>query len=291
MGYGLINVTAAVEQAVAQCTTVNLDLFMKNRYDDFGFEPDLGTSGLIYESPDIWVRNQPDGHIKREHQNAEYGQTNYVYVRVRNRSCVESDGTEELHLYWSKASVYMAWPLHWNGNHYLDGNSALAGEQISYDYIPPIPPGETVIMEFAWDPPSPDLYDEVTPDEAWHFCLLARIVSQADPMATEEGVSIAYNVSNNNNIVWKNLTIVDNMEGKPGNEEACPTDIMSNTGYAVAIGTPFDEPGTFDLNFSVPMIEERSPIVEEAMVLLSLDEDLYQKWLSGGSGIVRCATY
>jgi hypothetical protein len=42
-----------------------------------------------------------------------------------------------------------------------------------------------------------------------HFCMLARWVSAADPMTFAETSDITYNVRQNNNIVWRNLNIVD----------------------------------------------------------------------------------
>ena len=80
------------------------DLWMQDNLDDVGAEPDASTNPM-WISDDIWVRNSADGLTNQDHQNPNGGQTNYVYVRVRNRSCstgASQSGT--LRLYWAKAS-------------------------------------------------------------------------------------------------------------------------------------------------------------------------------------------
>jgi hypothetical protein len=83
------------------------------------------------------VRNQPDGYTVQEHENPEYQQSDsvYVYVRVRNKSCVASTGNEQLSLYWSKASSWSSWPQNW------DGSQPTIGNKISTKLIPKLQPG------------------------------------------------------------------------------------------------------------------------------------------------------
>ena len=49
------------------------------------------------------MRNQQDDILVSEQIEYTQGGTTYVYVRVGNKSCVSSKGTEKLSLYWSKA--------------------------------------------------------------------------------------------------------------------------------------------------------------------------------------------
>lgn len=77
--------------------------------------------------------------------------------------------------------------------------------------IPVLQPDESVIIEIPWFPPNKNDYD--CAGQAGHFCLLARIeTSTTSPfgMTFAEGVNVGTNTRNNNNIAWKNLTIVDN---------------------------------------------------------------------------------
>jgi len=71
--------------------------------------------------------------------------------------------------------------------------------------------GSTDIVEFPWTPPDPSDYVAFGADKT-HFCLLARIeTSPTAPfgMTTPESGNLYANVQINNNIVWKNIAIVD----------------------------------------------------------------------------------
>ncbi|MFN0213290.1 MAG: tyrosinase family protein [Saprospiraceae bacterium] len=197
-----------------QSTTKSVDLFMKDNhyvmqnYRDRGEEPNID-AGPMWRSQDIWVRNQPDGGSTDVHQNPEYSASNqvYVYVRVRNRGCQPSLGTETLSLHWAKAATALTWPSHWDGSITVP---ALMGDALPTQTIPVIQPGNSVIMEFPWSPPNPADFNSIN-SEPWHFCLLARQISANDPMTFAEGANVGTNTKNNNNIVWKNISVVDNV--------------------------------------------------------------------------------
>jgi hypothetical protein len=183
------------------------DLWMQDNADDIGTEPDLSTNPM-WISDDIWVRNGPDGLTNQDHQNPNGEQTNYVYVRVRNRGCTGAaaqSGT--LKLYWAKASSSLSWPAPWDGS---VTSPALMGGIIGSQAVT-VSGGTTQIVQFTWTPPDPSNYASFGADKA-HFCLLARIeTSSTAPfgMTSAETTNLYANVQNNNNIVWKNITIVD----------------------------------------------------------------------------------
>ena len=190
------------------------DLCIADSNMDIGNEPDVETTSPIYQSPEIWVRNIQDviggdGRYTQQdnplrHQNPEAGQTNYIYVRVRNIGCEPILANEvDLKVYYSKASTGLHWPTHWN-------NYQVAG--ITYgDEIPnPVPmplinPGEQYVAEIPWNPPNPSIFGETQS----HVCLLGRLESVVDPMAFVETTSVGANTRNNNNVAWKNVEIVD----------------------------------------------------------------------------------
>ena len=71
--------------------------------------------------------------------------------------------------------------------------------------------GDDEILAFPWSPPNPADYASFGGD-AGHFCLLSRIETGPAPgygMTTTETSNLYANVQNNNNIVWKNITVVD----------------------------------------------------------------------------------
>jgi hypothetical protein len=183
------------------------DLWMQDNADDTGIEPDPSANPM-YISDDIWVRNAPDGLTNQDHQNPLGEQLNHVYVRVRNRAC--SSGASQsgtLKLYWAKASNSLGWPSPWDASVTAP---ALMGGPIGSQPVT-VAGGAVQIVDFDWTPPDPSDYVAFGADKA-HFCLLARIeTSAAAPfgMTTPETGNLYANVQNNNNIVWKNISIVD----------------------------------------------------------------------------------
>lgn len=183
------------------------DLWMQDNADDTGVEPDPSAHPM-WISDDIWVRNAPDGLANQDHQNPNGEEQNYVYVRVRNRGCSgAASQTGTLKLYWAKASSSLGWPAPWDGS---IAAPALMGGLIGSQAVT-VDGGDFEIAEFPWTPPDPSDYAVFGADKA-HFCLLARIETSTAPpygMTTPETGNLYANVQNNNNIVWKNITIVD----------------------------------------------------------------------------------
>ncbi len=261
-------------------TTLPVDLYMKDNnfvveYDrDRGEEPNID-DGPMWVSKDIWVRNQADGVLNQTHQNPEYGEANYIYVRVRNRGFETSLGTEQLNLYWAKASTALAWPNHWNGSITVGAGVSL-GELVGVQNIPQIGGQNQTILQFAWNPPNPEEYEGLI-DDIHHFCLLARIETDNDPMAFEETNDVYQNTKNNNNIVWKNLSVVDlesrRFPPKPTGEIAGATIFIGNTG---------DSAENFDIIFQVPRNHKGNSILAEAEVTVLLDDTTWDKWTDNG---------
>ncbi len=183
------------------------DLWMQDNADDTGAEPDTSPNPM-YISDDIWVRNNPDGLANQDHQNPLGEQSNFVYVRVRNRACGGGAGQSgTLKLYWAKASVSLGWPAPWDGSVTAP---ALMGSLIGSQPVT-VAGGAVTILSFPWTPPDPSDYAAFGADRT-HFCLLARIeLSGTAPfgMTTPETGNLYGNVQANNNIVWKNISIVD----------------------------------------------------------------------------------
>jgi hypothetical protein len=183
------------------------DLWMQDNADDTGVEPDHSPNPM-WISNDIWVRNGTDGLTNQDHQNPNSGQLNRVYVRIRNRACPgTSTQSGMLRLYWAKASSSLSWPAPWDGS---ITSPALMGGSIGSQAVT-VAGGGQQIVSFDWTPPDPSDYASFGADRA-HFCLLARIeTTTTSPfgMTFAETSNLYANVQNNNNIVWKNISIVD----------------------------------------------------------------------------------
>lgn len=186
---------------------VGPDLFTKDTGNDLGNEPN-NESTILYSSDDIWIRNTNDGFSNQEHQNPNGGQLNYVYVKVRNRGCNPSSPAN-LKLYWGFASTGLSWPAPWDGSITAP---ALMGNSIGTKPIGVLNGNDFQIFEFSWTAPDPSDYNSIVGADIHHFCLLSRIeTSTASPygMTSPETSNLGLNVKNNNNIAWKNVSVID----------------------------------------------------------------------------------
>ena len=120
---------------------------------------------------------------QHQHQNPELGSTNWLYVKVHNASMTSQTGTLELS--YANASTSLTWPGAWT----LIGGTPVTA----------LGAHGTRIVEQQWS----------SIPSTGHFCLLARWVSATDPMASAEGPIIGANVRANNNLVWRNVNVVD----------------------------------------------------------------------------------
>ncbi|WP_394793096.1 tyrosinase family protein [Armatimonas sp.] len=102
-----------------------------------------------------------------------------------------------------------------SGVGYFNDKTALAADVTSppiYDTsllrIPPVPAGQEIVLQIPWYPPNPVDFGTVSQPE--HVCLLARIEPN---ISTPETSDLGANVTNNNNIAWRNISVVDNFAG------------------------------------------------------------------------------
>lgn len=270
MGYGLVNAFDAVLKAKA---LTKLDLHVRNSIVDTGAEPDAFSAVTdIYQSPDIWVRVKDDGQLN--HQNPEYHplNKNFVYVRVRNISNTVSTEKDSVRLHWAKASTALTFPKHWDGSFRI--NNVPMGGIISTQPIPILHPGAETIVRFTWSVPNPSNYQQITPggNEPWHFCLLARILSDNDVMTFVETTDLASNVRNNNNIAWKNLSVVDVSANKSNKVN-------------VLIQNPEFVRQAFALEFTETAVGTNivnGGLFKQAKVRAILGPKLLKAWMAGG---------
>ena len=247
------------------------DVWSQDTATETGDEPNTVSSDF-WMSDDIWVRRQNDGLVNQEHQNPEYrapgGSPNYVYVRVRNRACTGA-GSGDVKLYWAKASSGLSWPTPWDGSVTMP---ALMGNPIGSKPTGSVSAGGFTVLEFPWNPPNPADYGAFGADRS-HFCLLSRIETSATPpfgMTFPETMSLGDNVRNNNNIVWKNITVVDEVPG------------IGIAGW-VGVDNYTPDPMIAKLVFRVPKDEPSRPSVFDwGQVYVDLGPELFRRWDSGG---------
>jgi hypothetical protein len=154
------------------------DVYIRDQASDFGFEPFNGT---VWSSPDIKVCAVAAPLCAPVKPIA--GGTYYVVVTLNNPGPGGSGTvTGNLRLYYTAQGGAANWPADWIPIGTVFGVSAPAGQT-------------TVIL--PWVVPGPG-----------HFCLLARWESNQDPMTFAEGGNTVTNTKNNNNIAWRNVSVV-----------------------------------------------------------------------------------
>lgn len=272
---GRLNAFRAVTTAKSMLESDPIvDLMIRDNDGDYGQEPNNSTA-IFWNSPEIWVRNQPDGKTSRNHQNPIKDNTNYIYVRVYNRGGKVSSGEDILKIYWTKAGTSLAWPQNWDGSGYFPNNGPQLGNLIDDIVIPSLQPGEDVILELPWNVPNPEDYIEINP-EPWHFCLLTRIESNDDPITFSEVSELGDNLKNNNNIALRNLTIISIPEEDNSS--------LASYNGVISFSNNNNEERSFSLEIAVQNLSKdySKQLFQEAEISLKLDDMLFEQWSNNG---------
>lgn len=154
------------------------DAWTKDDPDDDGDVPSSWDEW--YGSPDLWVRNDPDGGLI--HQDPIEGITNTVYVRLRNRGNTPVY-TGTVSVYWIEPSLGVRC-----------GGWAPIGEIFFENLLP----GEERILSLPW-----------TPTRTGHTCMQDVIDAPQDPYNRGLECSPQW-VPWDNNVEWHNINILAN---------------------------------------------------------------------------------
>ena|GEM_PF-1991972 len=258
---------SAMSSTISVTTTSDRpDVMIADCAADVGAEPNLSCSSY-WTSPSIYVRTLQDGLLPGNdvHQTPVAGHRNWVYVKLKNIGPGLLPNGKVL-VYFSKASTGLAWSANWAG--YYVG-SILYGDYIGAGTVSYLSGGGgSTIVEIPWDNvPNPASFSD--PD-AYHFCLLARFVAASDPMTVAETASTYDNTQKNNNIAWKNITVL-----RPGGIGPIgpigPIELHNVRDYAVMTDLTFDVAGNANDN-----------VLQHAEVWFDLGPELFQRWINGG---------
>ena len=107
VGYGLVDAYAAVAKAIRMKDTTLTSFLIRDNIDDVGIEPN-SHKGVIFNTPDIWCRNQSDGFTVQESENLNPDSIHWVYVKVKNIGNKNYDynkKTAKVQLYWASKGV------------------------------------------------------------------------------------------------------------------------------------------------------------------------------------------
>jgi len=177
--------TISIPPACVTVTSALYDVYCKDHPTDDGQIPSNRRGEAWWVSPDIWVRHQQDG--VQVHQNPRGGQTNHVYVRVRNRGNATLTNVK-VDLYWAVGAASIRWPDQWT--------------YIGTATIPSIGAGQIRTVSVPWIPQS-----------TGHYCFLARIHHATLDPVRHEGL-----VPFDNNLCQRNIHVLPPEEQWHDNE-------------------------------------------------------------------------
>lgn len=135
--------------------------------------------------------------------------------------------------------------------------------------VPILQPGEAVVIQVPWYPPNPA--DFGCFGDPGHMCLLGRIETSTTPpfgMTFPEVVNVNTNTRNNNNIAWKNVTVVDNF---PGGSMAA----------SILVRNIFREPVVTQLRLAQP--DQGPTFLDYGDIFVDMKPELFARWTEGDS--------
>jgi hypothetical protein len=236
----------AANNQIIQTITVTeqvADVWSKDDPNDDGNVP--SSLNNWYMSPDLWVRNNPDGGLIP--QDPIQGITNTVYVRLRNRGNT-AVATGDVSVYWIEPSLSVRC-----------GGWAPIGVITFTNLLP----GEVRILSLPW-----------VPTRSGHTCLQDVIDSPQDPYAAALECTPQW-VPWDNNVSWHNVNILANavVAGRTA-DGLSPVDIKESAVQLVNI---------YELPKDVDVIVDRMTFPANGDILVRLPSGLFERWLSYGA--------
>jgi metallopeptidase family M12-like protein len=179
-----VNILALNDAAVSRyrCLRheVAANVWMKDRWEDEGGEPDPATVGkAMWKSPYIWVRLTEDAALEHEHEheNPRQDQTNFVYVKLHNTGSTSE--SSNLELYFASASTNLNNPANWT---LIDSQARTISAGVD-------------VVKFDWSG---------LPGSG-HYCLLARWNIDGGPLAF---TNVGDAVRSDNDLIWRNVNVI-----------------------------------------------------------------------------------
>jgi serine protease len=209
------------------------DLYLRDHPGDTGD----AHAGSISSSPDIIVR--PDEVLDPQTMygegsgtensstlgyEAEGGQDNFIYARVRNRGPVDATGAA-VTVYWSEVGTLIT-PDLWN----------LVGQVT----LPSVPAGNVLTVSDAI------VWPEAEIPATGHYCFVGLVETADDPAPTLAELMnfdvFRSFIRNNNNVTWRNFNVVENVPDPDSGDPAVmlPFNIGGAPDRAIAMGFELD---------------------------------------------------
>jgi len=172
-----------------------MEVYIKDNAADMGVPPSAGT---LCQSPDILICLDNDP-LATPVPNPEFGQTNYVFVKVHNRG-PKAANNATVKLYWANPGTNLSKP-YWHTDGIKVGGVEGNVQQVSVPARNAAGEGEAMTAAFEWVPPDPS----VNPHDSGHFCLFASVTHPDDPILQEDIGGVGWD----DNLAWRNVREID----------------------------------------------------------------------------------
>ncbi|HET6977043.1 MAG TPA: S8 family serine peptidase [Pyrinomonadaceae bacterium] len=244
---GLIGVMPNLQVIIQGALGLAPDVYLRDDVGDTGVIP---SAGAISASPDIIVLPALEETAAtlfgegggNENSNllgsrVEFGQDNFIYVRMKNRNTVAAVNTTAT-VYWSDPSTLVT-PNRWHRIGTTDGID--------------VPAGDTLVVANPITWPAADI------PAAGHYCFVAILNQASDlaplvPPATDWDGFRAF-IRNNNNVTWRNFNVIN--------------DVVDESIQSFMISGAPDETRVFDLEIVQQLPEHAKVALETPLSLFA----------------------
>ncbi len=242
MGYGRINVYRALDLA---------DLMIRDAPADTGSEPGVAAGGNFWDFSDIVVRLFDDDVFvpadPSQSRHLELGQTNYLYVRVRNNGPRAARNVVVTARLTPFVGTQFMYPGDWTD---IDATH-LAPTPMSASFAS-INAGTEVIAKFSISAAQV----QVLWDQNWHPCCTTSVTADNDYAFASAPLAGSPVVTQRNNLAQRNLSVIN---------------VLADTAGARAM-FPFLAGHPLDREPALQLMIDRSRLPQAATVRLALDE-------------------
>ena len=251
----------------------------------------------IWDSPDLWTCPDNDDCSSEAGSSPVATVPNNIGFTIYNAHPNLVSDPVELHIYYTMASMGENWESEWVDNSFWANptTSCLLGDEIADSpvIIPAIDPQTTYTDWADWSPPNfvnddyafyadPSLCgltpetDPADGELKYEICLLARLISEADPIVGESSnVPIRDNVLNSNNIVTKNMFLIDPAFAGLGNP-------IPGRPSVILVANNNDHVKNLDIVFDKISAGSTATLNNVLEVSFVLSPELWAKWESTG---------
>lgn len=252
------------------------DLYIADNAKDKGLEPNF-TSDMVWDSPDIWVRNMDDGLVNQtnEHLFAIPDSSVYIYVRISNFGYSPSYISKYLNLFWSASTLDVD-----KNTNFATGTN-LGGKICAIPVASSIASNGSVIFKYKWTVPAQLVNQAIYHGGMLDLNIFAYLTnsSLSDLPTTQEGlISFA---GHKNLAAKKHISMLPDW-GQPvviGQHGMIP-----QYGHELVIPIFIKNAGTNNNTYSLELLSDATASVfSKCTYKLKLSPTLYSSWVAGGS--------